>query len=88
MIGNLLIGKGFFLLDQFIQVCVNPYHYDRVMPPVIGSLDLANLRLDSVPSTEDSNSSPKSVGDQSLKWFIFLSVSTVFSIFIGGYYCH
>ncbi|VDD88119.1 unnamed protein product [Enterobius vermicularis] len=27
-------------------VCVNPYHYERVVPPGIGCLDLANLRLE------------------------------------------
>uniref|UniRef100_F1KZI1 Mothers against decapentaplegic homolog n=1 Tax=Ascaris suum TaxID=6253 RepID=F1KZI1_ASCSU len=45
-------------------VCVNPYHYDRVVPPGIGSLDLSNLKLEHRQSQDDSTTlSPKSASD-------------------------
>ncbi|VDM46821.1 unnamed protein product [Toxocara canis] len=46
-------------------VCVNPYHYDRVVPPGIGSLDLSNLKLEHRQSVDDSATlSPKSASDE------------------------
>lgn len=49
-------------------VCVNPYHYERVVPPGIGSLDLTNLRIENrllqdgasalSPSSDDSAGCP------------------------------
>lgn len=41
-------------------VCVNPYHYDRVVPPGIGSLDLSNLKIEHRQSQDDpATLSPK-----------------------------
>lgn len=51
-------------------VCVNPYHYERVAPPGIGSLDLSSLKLEQRTSFDDPiNTSPGSnvVGDEIFK---------------------
>ncbi|EJW86209.1 MH2 domain-containing protein [Wuchereria bancrofti] len=45
-------------------VCVNPYHYERVVPPGIGTIDLSNLKIEHrCASQDDSNTlSPGSTG--------------------------
>ncbi|VDP14755.1 unnamed protein product [Onchocerca flexuosa] len=45
-------------------VCVNPYHYERVVPPGIGTIDLSNLKIEHRSSSQDDSNtlSPGSTG--------------------------
>uniref|UniRef100_A0A915PVC0 Mothers against decapentaplegic homolog n=1 Tax=Setaria digitata TaxID=48799 RepID=A0A915PVC0_9BILA len=45
-------------------VCVNPYHYERVVPPGIGTIDLSNLKIEHRSSSQDDANtlSPGSTG--------------------------
>ncbi|VDK71510.1 unnamed protein product [Litomosoides sigmodontis] len=36
-------------------VCVNPYHYERVVPPGIGTIDLSNLKIEHRSSSQDDS---------------------------------
>ncbi|MCP9265956.1 Smad4 protein [Dirofilaria immitis] len=51
-------------LDGRLQVCVNPYHYERVVPPGIGTIDLSNLKIEHRSSSQDDSNtlSPGSTG--------------------------
>lgn len=50
--------------ETVLQVCVNPYHYERVVPPGIGTIDLSNLKIEHRSSSQDDSNtlSPGSTG--------------------------
>ncbi|VDN21963.1 unnamed protein product [Gongylonema pulchrum] len=57
-----LIAHDFIRTIEWLQVCVNPYHYERVVPPGIGTLDLSNLKIGHRSASQDSSTliSPRS----------------------------